>query len=91
MISQKRSYEITEEQMQCINAARTKSNLKIRAFAGSGKTTTLVEIAKRLEGNGLYIAFNKSIQNEATKKFSYNVDCRTAHSPGAPAMTCHTH
>jgi len=80
MISQKRSYEITEEQMQCINAARTKSNLKIRAFAGSGKTTTLVEIAKRLEGNGLYIAFNKSIQNEATKKFSYNVDCRTAHS-----------
>ena len=80
MIKKVVHHKITEEQKECINAAKSKYNLKIKAFAGSGKTTTLVEIAKRLEGNGLYIAFNKSIQNEATKKFSYNVDCRTAHS-----------
>jgi hypothetical protein len=36
-------------------------DLKIKAFAGSGKTSTLVAIAKELQGRGLYLAYNKAI------------------------------
>lgn len=72
-------YQLTKEQMECVTAANQGSNLKIKAFAGSGKTTTLIEIAKKLGTKGLYIAFNKSIQLEATKKFPDYVDCKTAH------------
>lgn len=55
--------------------------LKIVAFAGTGKTTTLVEYAKaRPHMRFLYIAFNKSVQLEATDKFPRNVICRTSHA-----------
>ena len=60
--------------------ARQGKDLKIKAFAGSGKTSTLVAIAKELSGKGLYLAYNKSIQIDAVKKFPSHVDCKTAHS-----------
>ncbi len=62
------------------------SNLKINAVAGSGKTTTLVEYAKTRKPNSkiLYLAFNKSVKNEAIKKFKNNgiknIEVSTAHS-----------
>lgn len=60
-------------------------SLKINAVAGSGKTTTLIEYAKTRNQNSkfLYIAFNKSVKNEATKKFrekGIKIDVVTAHS-----------
>ncbi|MCF8126185.1 MAG: UvrD-helicase domain-containing protein [Desulfotignum sp.] len=55
--------------------------LKILAFAGTGKTTTLVAYTrKRPQMRFLYMAFNKSVQLEAAKKFPANVMARTAHS-----------
>jgi superfamily I DNA/RNA helicase len=54
--------------------------------AGSGKTTTLLEYAKTRKSNSkiLYLAFNRSVKNEAKKKFrAYgikNIDITTAHS-----------
>lgn len=55
--------------------------IKVSAFAGTGKTTTLcafseVNPASRI----LYIAFNKAIQLEASGKFPDHVTARTAHS-----------
>lgn len=61
-------------------------DLKINAVAGSGKTTTLIEYAKTRDKNSkvLYIAFNKSVKNEAIRKFRTtgikNIDIVTAHS-----------
>lgn len=60
-------------------------SLKINAVAGSGKTTTLIEYAKTRNKNSkfLYIAFNKSVKNEAIKKFrekGIKIDVVTAHS-----------
>ena len=74
-------YELTEEQNVAVELALTGCSLKVDAFAGTGKTTTLAAIGRGLNNKkGLYLAFNKSIADEAKGKFSRNVDCRTAHS-----------
>jgi superfamily I DNA/RNA helicase len=73
-------YQLTEEQKQCVEVARQGKDLKIKAFAGSGKTSTLLAIAKELSGKGLYLAYNKAIQTDAARKFPSHVDCKTAHS-----------
>lgn len=55
--------------------------IKIEAGAGTGKTTTLRGIAEaKRDKRQLYVAFNKSIQVEASRKFPSNVTCKTAHS-----------
>lgn len=55
--------------------------IKIEAGAGTGKTTTLRGIAEaKRDKRQLYVAFNKSIQVEASRKFPANVTCKTAHS-----------
>jgi superfamily I DNA/RNA helicase len=77
------SITLTDEQMAILNHD---DNLKINAVAGSGKTTTLLEYAKTRKDNPkiLYLAFNKSVKNEAEKKFKAygikNIDVTTAHS-----------
>lgn len=51
------------------------------AFAGTGKTTTAIGYAAhRPKAKMLYIAYNKAIQEEASRRFGPNVTCRTAHS-----------
>lgn len=52
-------------------------NAIVEAVAGSGKTTTLVEAIKRLKGNSIFLAFNKSIADELKKR---GVNARTFHS-----------
>lgn len=55
--------------------------LKVVAFAGTGKTATLVEFAKaRPKESFLYLSFNKSIAQEARRKFPRHVEARTTHS-----------
>jgi F-box protein, helicase, 18 len=55
--------------------------LKILAFAGTGKTSTLVAYAKaRPHLRFLYLAFNKSVQLEAAATFPPNVVARTSHA-----------
>ena len=73
---------ITEEQQQIINST---GDIKVNAVAGSGKTTTLVEYArKRPDKKILYLVFNKSVKLEAIAKFEKNkidnVKVETAHS-----------
>lgn len=72
---------LTEEQDHAVDLAVTRKDLKIEAFAGAGKTSTLVSISQALRHKrGVYIAFNKSIAEEAKARFPSNVHCRTAHS-----------
>jgi len=70
----------TVEQEQIVESAKSGSSMVIRAFAGTGKTYTLVEVAKELGKQALYVAFNKSIAEEATRKFPNTVVCKTMHS-----------
>lgn len=54
--------------------------VKVAAGAGCGKTSTLVAYGERWQGRGLYLAFNKSIADEARRKFPKSIEPRTAHS-----------
>lgn len=75
--------DLTTEQKAIINST---GNIKINAVAGSGKTTTVIEYARARPRDSriLYLAFNKSVKIEATKKFVdkglSNVKVETAHS-----------
>lgn len=53
----------------------------VKAVAGAGKTSLLVNIAKELNAeNGLYMAYNKAIATEASSKFPKGIKCCTTHS-----------
>lgn len=70
----------TDEQKAIIEST---GDIKINAVAGAGKTTTLVGYAqKRPQSKILYLGFNKTVREEAKKKFAHlsNVTCETAHS-----------
>lgn len=75
--------KLTEEQQDII---ASEGNIKINAVAGSGKTTTMIEYAKsRPSGSRiLYLAFNKTVRQEAARKFARlgltQVSVETAHS-----------
>lgn len=73
----------TNEQQTIIDTV-VKSNeqlFKISSVAGSGKTHTLIGIANALKPTkGLYIAFNKSVANEAKLSFPPSIECKTIHA-----------
>ncbi|MDR9863412.1 UvrD-helicase domain-containing protein [Pseudomonas baetica] len=68
----------THEQQPIIES--TASKLLVQAFAGTGKTTTLVGYAKHHASvKMLYLCYNKSVELAAKGKFPRNVVCKTAH------------
>lgn len=75
--------QATAEQIDAIDLASQGKSMKLIAFAGAGKTSTLTMIAKRLGEDGkrgLYLAFNKDIAREAGGKLPPNVQASTFHS-----------
>lgn len=67
----------------------TKNNIIIQARAGSGKTTTLIECMKLLSGKSIFLAFNKSIATELSKRVPDHVECSTLHSAGLRILKQH--
>jgi len=60
-------------------------SLVVNAFAGTGKTSTLVEFAKNQKNSKIvYLAFNKAIQLEAASKFGSHARCVTTHGIAYP-------
>ena len=74
------TFQPTLEQQNIVSKAIQGKNLAVLAFAGAAKTTTCTLIAQQLQKKSLYIAFNKSIAEEAKGKFPAHVECRTLHS-----------
>ncbi|MCU7493340.1 MAG: UvrD-helicase domain-containing protein [Ignavibacteria bacterium] len=75
---------LTQEQKNIVNSH---GDLKINAVAGSGKTTTLIEYARKRALKSeklLYLAFNSSVKKYARDRFESeglrNVRVETAHS-----------
>lgn len=54
----------------------------VKARAGSGKTATLVEAAKRATGSKIFVAFNRSIATELQDRLGEAARACTAHSYG---------
>lgn len=70
---------LTDEQRAVV--AADVGVLSVIAKAGCGKTSTLVEFARaRPRHKVLYLAFNKSVQAEASARFPSNTICRTTHA-----------
>ncbi|XP_072255164.1 F-box DNA helicase 1 [Pyxicephalus adspersus] len=78
----KPSFQLTNEQQQIINHnIQPGQVVKIMAFAGTGKTSTLIKYAEKRPGlRFLYVTFNKSIADHAFNIFPENVTCKTFHS-----------
>jgi superfamily I DNA/RNA helicase len=78
----------TEEQEQIFDRAGQGWSFVVEAGAGTGKTSTLVEVAKRMPAASspfsaprrcLYLAYNREIVQDAKKAFPSQVTCSTAH------------
>jgi F-box protein 18 (helicase) len=72
---------LTDEQKAIVNTDVKRGDcLKVVAFAGTGKTTTLRQYAEIYGNRCLYVAFNKSVEQSAKVSFPTNATCRTVHS-----------
>lgn len=75
--------KLTDEQSEvkeCVATLKPGENLKVIAFAGAGKTTTLKACAITRQDRGIYLAFNQAIAKEAKE---------TLGSTKCKAMTMH--
>ncbi|MEU8828825.1 UvrD-helicase domain-containing protein [Streptomyces sp. NPDC048636] len=70
----------TTEQERAIDAKRRGAHFVLQAGAGTGKTATLAMLARSDRRRGVFIAFNRSVVKDASRKFPGNVQCRTGHS-----------
>lgn len=77
----------TAEQEAALAAYATGDDLIIEAGAGTGKTSTLVLLAKSSpDRRGQYIAFNKAIVKDSATRMPGHVEARTAHSLAMQAV-----
>jgi len=78
---------MTEEQAAVVDAVRSGEELVVvQAYAGSGKTHTLTEVARAAVAEGktvLYLVFNRSMRKEAKHKFA------RAGLPEVTVLTAH--
>ena len=72
-----RTWSPYQEAIFAFGADPQAGNAVIEAVAGSGKTTTIVEMLHRVKGDVIFLAFNKSIANELGAR---GVNARTFHS-----------
>ncbi|XP_047596925.1 F-box DNA helicase 1 isoform X2 [Lutra lutra] len=78
----KKTIQLTHEQQLILSHKMEPLQVvKIMAFAGTGKTSTLVKYAEKWsQSRFLYVTFNKSIAKQAELVFPGNVICKTFHS-----------
>lgn len=75
--------QLTDEQQPIIDYEG--KHLVVKAFAGCGKTSTLVAYAQaRPNQRILYLAYNRAIRDEGATKFPKNVACKTSHQLAWP-------
>ena len=81
-----------EQQVIFDTHKNTRVNLALRALAGTGKTTTLMELAKTLppRQSAIYCAFNKDIVGDVRPRLQgTNMTARTFHSLGLYGLKKH--
>lgn len=82
---------ITQQQKDILESIKQYKNIKINAFAGTGKTTTLKLISETYATKKiLYLAFNSAIKNEAMGIFPSNTSVKTTHGLAYVAVKKHT-
>jgi len=78
----------TEQQNEIFHSiVETESHVIVNAGAGTGKTSTIVEAANRIDStNAAFLCFNKSIQTELQERLPDSVDAKTFHAFGFAAI-----
>ncbi|MGW7295386.1 UvrD-helicase domain-containing protein [Streptomyces xiamenensis] len=80
-------YPPTPQQQRIIDACVAGQDVAVQALAGTGKTSTLQMVTRRMADKRIaYVAFNRSIADEAKRKFPPNVTADTSHSFARAAM-----
>ncbi|XP_040401634.1 F-box DNA helicase 1 isoform X1 [Cygnus olor] len=74
--------KLTHEQQRILNHKIERGQVvKIMAFAGTGKTSTLAKYAEKFADlKFLYVSFSKAVVERGKSVFPRNVTCRTFHS-----------
>ncbi|MBN3780418.1 hypothetical protein G3O06_23140 [Burkholderia sp. Ac-20345] len=73
--------KLTAEQLAILDATALGTDLKVKAYAGAGKTSTLQLVADRLVGRrGVYLAFNRDIADHARRRFPSHVQSNTVRA-----------
>ena len=73
----------TPEQLAIYAEARSPDSLRLTAYAGAAKTTTLVGLAHKLPlVSTLSCCFNKKIAEEMKKRMPSHIECSTMNSLG---------
>ena len=76
------------EQLAVIDAARQRHNILVEAIAGSGKTTTILEMARTLpDVSILQVTYNKSLKDEVRQK-AKGLDNLLIHTYHSFARAC---
>lgn len=70
----------TDEQNNVVAMSKLHRLLKISAYAGAAKTSTLTMVAQEHVVPSIMLTFNKSLADEARGRFPSWVECRTVHS-----------
>ena len=71
----------SKEQEKILNFIKNeKDNLIVRAVAGSGKTSVLVEAAEYVPRGSIFVAFNKKIVGELVARLPAHVPATTFHA-----------
>ncbi|MET9896173.1 UvrD-helicase domain-containing protein [Streptomyces sp. NPDC006465] len=70
----------TDEQQAAADAFHAGEHLALQAGAGTGKTTTLAQLARATRRRGRYLAYNRAIAQDASARFPPTVSCKTAHA-----------
>lgn len=83
--------KMTQQQEEILSSIQTSQIIKINAFAGTGKTSTLRLISNEYQDkNILYLAFNTAIKNEAQGLFPGNTTISTTHGLAYKAIKNNT-
>lgn len=77
-------FRLTDEQQTAVSQSLRLSRIKIEALAGTGKTATLIEIARALKNERpdrriLYTAFNRKIVRAVESEMGQLAECFTMH------------
>lgn len=83
------SFKATPEQDRIFLFTKKRpENILIKAYAGAGKTTTIVEAVKLLPSDKsiMFLAFNKHIQEELKTRLPEHVRCYTTYGLGMSAI-----
>src|SRR5215467_14316978 len=76
-------HKLTDEQVEiCDATARGTKSIMVNAYAGTGKTSTIEESAKRVKEPALALAFNKKITDELSGRLPPNFMVKSLNGCG---------